>query len=136
MLLLLIAGIVAFLIAFILVQLKAAAVWRLITVVVVLVVACRACSDFTRVTTTQSLQSVYVRGLRQFVGDLRTMTIAGRTDEVAKACERFDKEFNIWYTDEAASNFWNLVVDTSQIAQTTNHTVEQTRALSGARGLP
>src|SRR5690242_13559206 len=117
LILLLLAGIVGF----VLVQVKAHAAWRLLSIAVLLALSCWSCSRFTKMTTYHEVQNHYIRGgLPEFVGDIKTLSLAGRTNEVAHACDRFQKEFNIWYEGDSVSNFWDLVYETSQAANTTN----------------
>src|SRR6266404_5797030 len=73
------------LIGTIVIQVKARPPWRLLAVTVALVLTCRACWQFSRITAIGKVQSEYVRGLRWFVGDLQEMTVAGRTNEVVRA---------------------------------------------------
>jgi len=105
---------------FVAVQAKARLLWRLLSTGGALVLCCWSCSRFTKATTYHEVQSHYTRGLREFVGDLEKMAVAGRTNEVAHASERFQKEFNIWYKGDAVSNFWDLVAETSNAANRTN----------------
>jgi hypothetical protein len=45
------------------------------------------------------------------------MAVEGRTNEVASLCERFDREFNIWYEGCAITNFQNLAYETYYLFQ-------------------
>jgi len=72
-------------------------------------------------TTYCEVQDHYMRGgLPEFVGDLERLAVQGRTNDVKKACDRFQSEFNIWYEGNSVSNFWDLVYETSMAASTTN----------------
>ncbi len=106
---------------FIAVQIMARPVWRLCSLTVFVVLCCLSVSRSTKVSTYHEVQDHYVRGgLPDFVADLKKLSIAGRTNEVVHACERFQREFNIWHEGDAVTNFWDLVAETSRAANRTD----------------
>jgi hypothetical protein len=112
-LLLLLALFIAGLAGFIIVQKKARLVWRLLSIAVVLVLACQSCSRLSTYSAHTQIQENYMRcGLPCFVENLGKLAVAGRTDEVVRACEKFRDAIRLSSDKADVSNFQALVSET------------------------
>lgn len=68
------------------------------------------------------IQEKYGRRLHIYIAGLDQMAIAGRTNDIDRACKRFGKDFFLSYEESAVSNFNDLACDTfdSSESQMTN----------------
>lgn len=92
----------------------------MLSTAVVLIVCCKSCSAIARVTATQDMQRAFQEGIREFVKDIETMAVAGRTNEVVRVCEKFQTNFNMWPEGQSYYNFLDLVGEASTNANSTN----------------
>ena len=69
-------------VGFILIQIKARPIWRLLSLAVVLVGSCWFCSSSTRNGLNNQYSDTYVRGSGEFFEAIDKLSIEGRTNEV------------------------------------------------------
>jgi len=103
---------IAALVGFTLVQIKARPIWRLSSLAVVLVGSCWFCSFYTHLkVVTQYLE--HQRDVRSFVWGVDQLTTQGRTNEVHQLCGDFSECF---WTPDDTTNFDRLVAHTLDLA--------------------
>ena len=106
---------IAVLVGFIFVQIKARPVWRLLSIAVVLTGSCWFCSFYVRETTADLYVENYGRGCGEFVDAIDQLAIEGRTNDIHQACQKF-QEVCFFSTDmHDLTNFNQFVDDTSSL---------------------
>lgn len=104
---------------FIWVQMKARLGWRLLSIAILTIWCCCAVTKFARTDVYREITENYMRfGLPQFVENIEKLAVEGRTNEVVKACERFQREFEISDDHKVVTNFWDLVSTTYAVTLT------------------
>ena len=107
---------IAGLVGFILVQIKARPIWRLLSLTVVLVGSCWYCSFSTRERLDTQYSDTYVRGSEGFFDAIDQMSIEGRTNDVHQSLQGFQYYFYLSTDEQHISNFDRFVADTSELA--------------------
>jgi hypothetical protein len=121
---------IAALIGFILVQIRARLVWRLLSLTVVLVGSCWFCSFDTRQTLVNQY-SEYARGSAEFLDAIDQLSIQGRTNDVHQACQNFPLYIVLLPGKQDVSNFDRFVGDTEELAsQQHNNALQPTASAS------
>jgi len=103
---------IAALVGFIFVQIKARPIWRLSLLAVVIVASCWFCSFYTHLKVITQYGE-YQRGVHSFVWGVDQLTAQGRTNEVRQACGDFSECF---WTPNDTTNFDKLVAHTLDLA--------------------
>ena len=115
---------IAALVGFILVQIKARPIWRLSSLAVVLVGSCWFCSFYTHLkVVTQYLE--HQRDVRSFVWGVDQLTTQGRTNEVRQVCR--DLSEYVW-TENHHEDFDKVVAHTLDLANEQPNTALQPTA--------
>lgn len=120
---------IAALVGFIFVQIKARPIWRLLSLAVVLVVCCWISAFFTHLNLTEEYAVTYGRGVRAFVQAIDQMDLAGRRNDVHQSCQKFMDVYFLSTDKRAITNFNQLVQDTCVLA------AKQTNATSAPPNL-
>jgi hypothetical protein len=107
---------IAALVGFILVQIKARLAWRLLSMAVVLIVCCWLSCFFTHLALQEKYITTYERGVRDFVQATDQMALQGRTSDVHQSCQKFLDVFFLWTDQRALTNFDQFVQDTCVLA--------------------
>jgi hypothetical protein len=107
---------IAGLVGFILVQIKARPIWRLLSLTVVLLGSCWLCSSSTRNRLNNQYSETYVRGSAEFFEAIDQLNIKGRTNDVHQSLQKFSSYFFLSTDEQAISNFDRVVADTSELA--------------------
>jgi hypothetical protein len=107
---------IAALVGFILVQIKARPIWRLLSLTVVLVGSCWFCSFSARNRLVNQLSDTYVRGSGEFFDAIDQLSIEGRTNDVHQSLQKYSDYFFLSTDEQAISNFDRFVADTSELA--------------------
>lgn len=107
---------IAVLVGFIYIQIKARPIWRLLSLALVLVASCWFCSFYTHAKLVVRYGETYSRGCKDFVQAIDQLTIEGRTNDVHQACQRFSDIFYITDNKRVVTNFDQLVADTCKLA--------------------
>ncbi len=115
---------IAALVGFILVQIKARIIWRLLSITVVLIGSCWFCSFNTRETIEDQYSETYMRGGAQFIEAIDHLNIEGDTNDVHQSCQKFLDYFFISPDKQDVSNFDKVVGDTCDLAYWRTNTVQ------------
>jgi len=107
---------IAALVGFILVQIKARPFWRLLSLTVVLVGSCWFCCFYTHETLDDQYADTYGRGCSEFVQVIDQLTIEGRTNDVHQSCQKFLDIFILSTDKQFVTNFDRFVADTHELA--------------------
>jgi thiamine biosynthesis lipoprotein ApbE len=98
---------------FIYIQIKYRLVWRLLSLALVLIGSCWACSNYTHFIVTTTWAESYMRGSRDFVTYIDEMTMQGRTNEVHQACQAY---LDAVWTEHYTTDFDSMVARLSEKA--------------------
>ena len=107
---------IAALVGFIVVQIKARPIWRLVSLAVVLVGSCWFCSFYTHETFVDRCSDTYVRGSAEFLEAIDQLSMQGRTNDVHQACQNFSLYFFLSTDAQDVSNFDRFIGDTEELA--------------------
>jgi hypothetical protein len=108
--------IIAGLVGFILVQIKARPFWRLLSLAVVLAGSCWFSSFSTKNKLESQYSETYVRGGGEFFDAIDQMSIEGRTNDVHQSLQKFSSYFFLSTDEQDISNFNRFIADTSELA--------------------
>jgi ABC-type transport system involved in cytochrome bd biosynthesis fused ATPase/permease subunit len=111
-------ALIAALTGFILIQIRAGLCWRLLSLAVVLVASCWACSFYTHAKLIAQYGE-HQREVRSFVWGVDQLTAQGRTNEVHQVCGDFQECF---WTPNNTTNFDALVAHTLDLANEQTNT--------------
>jgi hypothetical protein len=103
----------AVLVAFLLVQIKARPIWRLSSLMLVLIGSCWACSFYTHQHVSDKFDDTYIRGSCEFVSDIDEMTLQNRTNDVHQACQAY---LDLVWTEDNTTDFDNMLYRTYEMA--------------------
>jgi ABC-type transport system involved in cytochrome bd biosynthesis fused ATPase/permease subunit len=103
------------LVGFIIVQIKARPIWRLLSLTVVVVGSCWFSSCSTR-ETLENQFSEYARGSAEFLEAIDQLSIQGRTNDVHQACQNFPFYLVLLPDKQYVSNFDQFVANTEELA--------------------
>ncbi len=124
------ALVIAAIVGFIFVQVKARLVWRLLSIAVVLVASCWVSHFVTNAMVRLEFAEAYERGTLDFVRAIDQMDVDGRTNDVHQSCEKFLQVFDLSTDKRAVSVFNQFVQDTCALAYNpTNATSEPTNLI-------
>lgn len=107
---------IAGLVGFIIVQIKARPIGRLLSLAVVLVGSCWFCSFSTRNTLDNQYSNTYIRGSGEFFEAIDQLSIEGRTNDVHQSLQNFSGYFFLSTDERDISNFDRFVADTIELA--------------------
>jgi hypothetical protein len=107
---------IAAMVGFILIQIKARPILRLLSIAVVLVGSCWFSSCSTRNRLDNQYSETYVRGSGEFFEAIDQMSIEGRTNDVHQSLQNFSCYFFLSTDEQDISNFDRFVADTSELA--------------------
>jgi hypothetical protein len=121
---------IAGLVGFILVQIKARPIWRLLSLTVVLVGSCWFCSFSTRDSLENQYADIYGRGCSEFMQTLDLLNMEGRTNDVHQSCQNFPFYFILSTDKQVVSNFDRFVADTDELASGWTNTAPEPKVIS------
>jgi hypothetical protein len=104
---------IAALVGFIFVQIKARPIWRLSSLALVLIGSCWACSFYTHLNVATKFLDSYCRGSREFVTEIDQMTLQNRTNDVHQACQAY---LDAFWTEDNTTDFDAMVTHTLDLA--------------------
>jgi energy-coupling factor transporter transmembrane protein EcfT len=120
------------LVGFIFIQIKARPVWRLLSLVVVLVACCWLSAFFTHLYLSEEYADTYERGVREFVQAIDQMDLNGRPNDVHQSYQKFLDVYFLSIDKRAVTNFDQFVLDTSVWAQKQTNGTSVPKDLSDA----
>lgn len=102
---------------FIIVQIKASAVWRLLSIAVLVLVSCAISARISRYDAFADIGENYARRMYLYNNALDSLALQGRTMDIHQACVRFGNTPLYSLREEDISNFNDLATSTFNISE-------------------
>ena len=102
-------SILAVVAGFVFIQVKSSLFWRLSTLVTVIVLCSWSFYHLAKLNAYDNVNEEYARGLHLYIANLDELVVAGRTNDVHKSMDEFQRVFAISDNASELTNFWNLV---------------------------
>jgi hypothetical protein len=103
--------------AFIIIQIKASVVWRLLSIAVLLIICCAISARISRDLAHLAIGEAYARRLYLYDSALDNLALQGRTNDIHQACMRFMKTGLFSMREEDISNFNDLATSTFSLSE-------------------